>query len=576
MSGADGLGFPDDTATTPAPPNSWSSLAWGGSALVTLTLAVAMLSLLYLRSRPVDMTAHTNTLAAELRDAFAAGLVPAQSVKESGGEIQSDEHALWTHRELEVMLAEDMDLEVADRIVRRELARRELVLADGETGHAARSLVCKFLGRPYATVWLVAPMPVVAAPAAARPAAGEKADFSPVTRRLRGDLLTLFTGAGVPFGSIRFGESITRENAENTWAHNELEVELPDDLGLADAVRLIRVFVDGQGLDVTEEPGAAAGTARVLIAYRGMDCMGITLARTMRVAATASADEDGRYALPELSELPLDVPFEQDRAQEPVHYEPGLLKIFEAEPAAPLAGEEARVPAPPPTGTARAAIIVDDGGYGNGYTDEILAIDAPLSLAILPYTPHARRTATLAAERGFEILLHMPMESFSDKLAFPGMLEGDMDAATIADLTRKALAEVPGATGANNHTGSKLTADAAALRPFLEVLKENNLFFVDSRTTRHSVALDTAIELGLPAQGNNLFLDNSPDPDAIRAQFDRLAELALERGQVVGICHFRPATAAVLAEAVAGLREKGVEIVPVSALLRQPPRVPES
>jgi polysaccharide deacetylase 2 family uncharacterized protein YibQ len=48
---------------------------------------------------------------------------------------------------------------------------------------------------------------------------------------------------------------------------------------------------------------------------------------------------------------------------------------------------------------------------------------------------------------------------------------------------RAALARVPGAVGVNNHMGSRLTAERAAMDALMPVLRARGLFFLDSRTT---------------------------------------------------------------------------------------------
>jgi polysaccharide deacetylase 2 family uncharacterized protein YibQ len=228
------------------------------------------------------------------------------------------------------------------------------------------------------------------------------------------------------------------------------------------------------------------------------------------------------------------------------------------------------LPTPPPArgGLARVAIILDDGGYGGPVTETVLALDPKLTLAILPYTPHDAATAEDAAARGFEVILHMPMENSSSSADFPGMITTAMASDEIQRLTRRALAEIPGATGVNNHTGSKFTSDASGMAEFLAILKEQGLFFVDSRTINTSVAFDTAREAGVPTAQRHVFLDNQADQAYIRAQLDELLARARAHGSAIGIGHFRKDTVAVLASALPEIEaEPDLELVHVSELL---------
>jgi polysaccharide deacetylase 2 family uncharacterized protein YibQ len=214
--------------------------------------------------------------------------------------------------------------------------------------------------------------------------------------------------------------------------------------------------------------------------------------------------------------------------------------------------------------TPKAAIIIDDGGYGGEVTDAILALDPALTVSILPDAPHAADTAAKAKALGFEVLLHMPMEAGEGY----GGVTSAMTPMEMQQTLDECLAKVPGASGINNHMGSQFTADATAITTFLETVKGKSLFFVDSRTTAKTVAFVKAVDLGIPSVSRNVFLDNESNPAYIRGQFEELADVARETGVAVGICHFRPATAAALAEALPALRSEGIKIVHVSEVVQ--------
>ena len=213
-------------------------------------------------------------------------------------------------------------------------------------------------------------------------------------------------------------------------------------------------------------------------------------------------------------------------------------------------------PAPP-----RLAIILDDGGYGGPATDAVFALDPRLTLAILPYTPHAQDTAQRAVDRGFQVMLHMPMESNSPSEFFEGSLMTAMDPAEIDRLVQQALEQVPHAAGVNNHTGSKFSEDKPAVTAMLEALHRRGLFFIDSRTIHTTVAMQTACELGVPAAERDVFLDNDNAREPILRQWDALTRICRERGAAIGIGHFRELTAKILAEKLPELDDLGIELV---------------
>jgi polysaccharide deacetylase 2 family uncharacterized protein YibQ len=249
----------------------------------------------------------------------------------------------------------------------------------------------------------------------------------------------------------------------------------------------------------------------------------------------------------------------------PAKPEPGAVEMPVAQPAKP-----APTPEPKPAGGPRPkiAIIVDDGGYGGEVADALLALNPALTVSVLPNTPRGTELAQKAAARGFEVMLHMPMEAEEGggKALFP--LDGTMNAEQIQSATEKALAQVPGAAGVNNHEGSKFTGDSAGMKAFLETVKAHSLFFVDSRTSPLSLAAETAQSMGIRTASRDVFLDNDPDEAKIRAQFNELLSLARKNGSAIGICHFRAPTVAVLAELLKDLESKeGVDLVHASQVL---------
>ena len=213
-------------------------------------------------------------------------------------------------------------------------------------------------------------------------------------------------------------------------------------------------------------------------------------------------------------------------------------------------------------------VILDDGGYGGPDTEQALSLDPKVTLAILPNTPAARNTAERGVAKGFEVMLHMPMETAVKGIrAVGGQLDTSMDREMIHRLTLDALAQVPGVKGVNYHTGGKFIQDYERTQWFMEVVRDQRLYFVDSRTTGRSAGHAAATALGLRNADRDVFLDNESATDYIRRQFDLLVEGAQKRGAAIGIGHFRRNTVAVLHELLPKLSARGIELVHVSELL---------
>jgi hypothetical protein len=64
-----------------------------------------------------------------------------------------------------------------------------------------------------------------------------------------------------------------------------------------------------------------------------------------------------------------------------------------------------------------------------------------------------------------------------------------------------------------------------------------------------------------------VFLDNEQTYTYESGQLDELIKLAKRHGKAIAICHPHPVTAQVLAQEIPKLKERGVEVVRVSALV---------
>ncbi len=239
--------------------------------------------------------------------------------------------------------------------------------------------------------------------------------------------------------------------------------------------------------------------------------------------------------------------------------EPPPVVVAEKEPAARKA----------PRG--QVALIMDDMGNSLETLDAIIALGRPVTVSVLPYSPHAAETARIAHERGLEVLLHLPLESVNNHEAMAdteGLIMAMMTEPAIVAAFEASYDRVPFAAGTNNHMGSRFTAERDLMRTILKPIKERGLFFVDSRTTAKTVALDEARKMGIPATQRDVFLDADADRGRIRGRLIELLQKARKKGRAVGICHPFPETLAVLKSSLFLLDSYNLEAVPVSKLVR--------
>jgi len=218
---------------------------------------------------------------------------------------------------------------------------------------------------------------------------------------------------------------------------------------------------------------------------------------------------------------------------------------------------------------ARVAIVIDDMGWDLPMTQALLALDAPLSFAIMPQSPYRSATAAAVQRHGRDILLHLPMEPHGYPKVNPGRhaLLSAMSPPQLTAQLQVALKTLPMAVGVNNHMGSRLTENSQAMRVVMRELQQRDLFFLDSRTSSHSQAYQVAREMGVRAGQRQVFLDHDVQPEQISHRLHQLVNLARKHGHAIGIGHPYTETLHALQQLIPELHAAGIEIVPVSHLM---------
>jgi len=216
-----------------------------------------------------------------------------------------------------------------------------------------------------------------------------------------------------------------------------------------------------------------------------------------------------------------------------------------------------------PTGKAYMSIIIDDLGQSTERDSRTLALPGPVTMAIMPDTPHATDFARQAHKAGKTVILHMPMDPATGPYAWhPGI--------AIDELARRleaALAKVPYAAGINNHMGSRMTAQREPMAWLMGELQQRHLFFVDSRTSAATVAAAEAQRIGLAHVSRDVFLDDVRTTEAITGQLQQGIALARKQGSAVLIGHPYPQTLEVLERALPQLKGQGIELIRLSQMI---------
>ncbi len=216
------------------------------------------------------------------------------------------------------------------------------------------------------------------------------------------------------------------------------------------------------------------------------------------------------------------------------------------------------------------ALIIDDLGNQRVPGHAAVTLPGPVACAFLPHGPYTRELARQAHAGHKEVMLHLPMQALEDDglKPEPGVLTLEMTRKQFRSTFEQDLAAVPYVSGLNNHMGSLLTQHPGDMAWLMQEINEHGrLFFVDSRTTKATVARRLAQEYGIPNSERNVFLDNDPDPDAVRGKVRELVAMARRHGTALGIGHPYPATLEVLVDELHALGDRGVRLIPVARLI---------
>ncbi len=215
------------------------------------------------------------------------------------------------------------------------------------------------------------------------------------------------------------------------------------------------------------------------------------------------------------------------------------------------------------------AIVIDDFGYTRGPIAGYVNMGRPITFAVLPYRQYSNEAASQALSAGHLVMLHLPLEPISpNEETEPTVITVGMSDEEIKDKVAKAIAATPGVQGVNNHQGSRVTADRRVMKTVLGVIKSNNLFFIDSRTSGKTVAAEVSRQLGLRTGENELFIDNSSDIDLIKKQLRKAVDMAHKNGSVTVIGHARPNTVIAVREMIPEIEAAGIRLVYANQLLR--------
>jgi polysaccharide deacetylase 2 family uncharacterized protein YibQ len=225
----------------------------------------------------------------------------------------------------------------------------------------------------------------------------------------------------------------------------------------------------------------------------------------------------------------------------------------------------------PPLGfKGRIAIVIDDCGYSLNNLAVIEGIGIPLSASVLPGLTYSAVIARQLHARGWEVILHLPMEPKEKYRLEKNTILTSLNEEKIRSIINRDLKDIIYAKGVSNHMGSRATEDTKTMQAVFRILKGRGMYFLDSLVSARSVCRGLARKMKLSFAQRDVFLDNRQDAVYIRRQLDKLKLKAKSQKYAIGIGHDRRLTLAVLKEAIPQLQQEGYRFVFVSELAHKP------
>ncbi|MFH1282471.1 MAG: divergent polysaccharide deacetylase family protein [bacterium] len=197
-------------------------------------------------------------------------------------------------------------------------------------------------------------------------------------------------------------------------------------------------------------------------------------------------------------------------------------------------------------------------------------LNLKLTYAILPGERFSIQLADLLAEKGQEVILHMPLEPENYPEVNPGAyaLLTNMSDKEIEYKVAELVKIIPNIKGANIHMGSAFSANEKSLAALIGALSKTSLYFLDSRTSLDSKVVRVAAVYDYPVLKSNLFLDTEKEFNKIVEKLELSKKIALRKGSCIAIGHIHSKELAkALASVEDDFRNANISFVTLSELL---------
>lgn len=216
------------------------------------------------------------------------------------------------------------------------------------------------------------------------------------------------------------------------------------------------------------------------------------------------------------------------------------------------------------------AIIVTGLGQNNQVTQHAMVLPENVTLAFSPYSSQLEQWSKSARLSGHEMMLELPMEPVDYPSTDPGPygLMLGQGAQENERRLRLLMSRIPTSVGFITTQNEKFSSSDDDFKLLLKSMGNRGLMLVMSTAPASNSTKTLLQETSTPNVIADVAIDEELTTEIIAARLYTLEQLAKKKGYAVGIARPYPITIATLKEWMEKLKEKGVVLVPVSAIAK--------
>ncbi len=193
-----------------------------------------------------------------------------------------------------------------------------------------------------------------------------------------------------------------------------------------------------------------------------------------------------------------------------------------------------------------------------------------VTFAFAPYGSGLQDQVNQVRAQGHEVMLQIPMEPLGYPANNPGPQTLMANASDVAN--QQALhwhmTRFSGYTGLVNYMGGRFMNAPSPLRELFTELRQRGLYFLEDGSVQLSARATVAKVTNAQTRRADIMLDANPSPEAIAAQLELVEGQARANGFAIATGTGLEVTIDTVKEWAQGARERGIVLVPVSAVYK--------